>query len=228
MSTPTPTTAEPTSPNGHGAPPRQTVPAVRRPKTRLRPSLVALGIAITALGALTGAYLVGQAGQTQQFVAVARPLAQGEVIERADLTTADITSDPALRPVPAERIDALVGQRAATSLRAGALLTEDSVTREVLPGPGKSIVGVALRPSRLPSEPLTAGDTVRIVDTPAEQGDPPADTPASITAAVVSTSQVEDEGLVVVDVLVDEADAASLAARAATGRVAIVLDSRHG
>ena len=49
----------------------------------------------------------------------------------------------------------------------------------------------------------------------------------TIEATVVGVSRVEETGETVVDVSVPEREAADLAARAATGRVALVLDARE-
>lgn len=198
-------------------------PAVR---TRRRPSVLAAGVALVAVGALGAAYLAQVVGQTVPVVAVARDVAAGDVIERADLTIANLSSDPALSPIPAADLAGLVGQRAAAALTAGSLLTEAAVTDQVLPAAGQSLVGVALTTAQMPAEPLRAGDRVRIVDTPVSQGEPPATTPASINGQVVSVTGPDSSGLIVVNVTVPTGRAADLAARVATGRVALVLDSR--
>ena len=59
---------------------------------------------------------------------------------------------------------------------------------------------------------------------PGENGDP-AGTPQFSVAEVVDTRIDDTTGNTVVDVLVPYADASVLAARAATGNVALVLDS---
>jgi len=107
------------------------------------------------------------------------------------------------------------------------LLTAAAVTEQLLPVAGQSLVGVAVTSSQLPAVPLQAGDRVRIVDTPAAQGEPPTVTPATISGEVVSTVGPDDTGLTIVNVTVAEDQAAGLAARAATSRVALVLDSRE-
>ena len=89
------------------------------------------------------------------------------------------------------------------------------------------MIVVALTPAQLPAEPLLAGDQVRIVDTPAAQGEPPRTSPASIAGEVVSTVGPDNTGRTVVNVTVPAGQAAGLAARVATGRVALVLDSRE-
>ena len=88
-------------------------------------------------------------------------------------------------------------------------------------------MGISLTPAQMPSEPLYAGDTVRIVTTPGDQGEVTNEDPVTVEAIVVGVSRVPETGETVVDVSVPEGDAADLAARAATRRVALVLDARE-
>lgn len=202
-------------------------PAIMPTRTRRRSGVLAAGVALVVVGALGAAYLTQVVGDTAPVVAVARDVQPGEVIERTDLTIADISTDPALNPVPASRLDELVGQRAAIALTTGSLLTDAAVTEQVLPAAGQSLVGVALQSAQLPAEPLQPGDRVRIVDTPASQAEPPAATPQTIPAVVVSAAAPDDSGLRIVNVTVPSGQAADLAARVATGRIALILDSRE-
>ncbi len=54
----------------------------------------------------------------------------------------------------------------------------------------------------------------------------PSGAPAFSEATVAGVHDSEESGQVIVDLLVPHADAALLAARAATGNVSLVLDSR--
>lgn len=210
---------------GHaGARPAPVIAPVR---TRRRSGVLAAGVALMVVGALGAAYLTRLVGNTVGVIAVARDVPTGAVIERADLTIAEVTADPVLHPLRASGLDRFVGQRAAVSLTAGSLLTAAAVTAQVLPAAGQSLVGVALQPAQLPAEPLQAGDRIRIVDTPASQGEPPSTTPQTIPGVVVSTGGPGDRGVIIVDVTVPAGQAAALAARVATGRIALVLDSRE-
>ena len=206
---------------------RAAPPAVAPPRTRRRRGVLAAGVALVALGALGAAYLTQTVGGTVAVVAVVRDVAPGEVVQAADLTIADVTTDPALSPVPADRLPSVIGQRAAAALTAGSLLTDAAVTSTVVPPQGRSLVGVALTAAQLPAEPLQPGDRVRIVDTPTAQGEPPTTSPATIAGEVASAVGPDDAGLTVVNVTVPTGQAADLAARVATGRVALVLDSRE-
>ena len=88
-----------------------------------------------------------------------------------------------------------------------------------------TVVGIGLASGMLPAEPLLAGDHVRIVETPGQQGE--VVTSPVVMEAVVSRVTVLETGDTLVDVLVPTEKSAELAARAATGRVALVLESRE-
>ena len=96
--------------------PRAAPPAVAPPRTRRRTGVLAAGVALVALGALGAAYLAQTVGGTVAVLAVVRDVAPGQVVQAADLTIADINTDPALSPVPADRLQSVIGQRAAAAL----------------------------------------------------------------------------------------------------------------
>ena len=202
-------------------------PPIAPPRTRRRPGLLAAGVALVAIGALGAARLTQVVADTDPVVAVARDVQPGQVIDRADLTVAGVAADPALRPVPADRLPELIGQRSAVALTAGSLLTETAIIQQVVPTAGQSVVGVALQRAQLPAEPLQPGDRIRVVDTPTSQGDPPASTPQTIPGVVLAAAAPDDNGQTIVDVTVPSAQAADLAARVATGRIALILDTRE-
>lgn len=197
------------------------------PKLRRRPLLVAASIAAVVLGALLAVWAYTSTSNTQEVVAARNTVPRGQAITREDLIVARVGVDPALTPIPAGELDALVGQRPAVDMAAGGLLTRQNLASTVVPVKGTAIVGVSLTPAMMPATPLQNGDTVRIVSTPGPQGDPAATAePQIITATVVTVHPGTDEHTVV-DVSVPAPQAAQLAARAATGKVALVLDSRE-
>jgi len=113
-------------------------------------------------------------------------------------------------------------------LAAGGLVTQEDIASALVPAKGMSVVGVSLPPALMPATQLQSGDQVRIVATPGAQGDVAAGTISkSIEATVVAVRGAGDTGQIVVDVSVPYDQAAELAARAATGKVALVLDSRE-
>lgn len=197
------------------------------PKVRRRPGLIAGSVVAVLLGGTGAAWAWTTSANASDVVAVRAAVQRGEVIERSDLVVVRVGTDPALKTVPGKRLDSLVGQRAAMDLGAGSLLTPEQVTGQVFPGRGRSIVGVALPEGSVPSEQLVSGDVVRIIDTPGRQAVEVVQEPTAVTGTVVSVRASETQQATIVDVLVAEAEAGRLAARAATGNVALVLDSRE-
>lgn len=202
-------------------------PVTPAPKLRRRPVLVAASVAAVILGALLGAWAWSSTSNTHEVVALRQTVTRGETITQGDLMTVQVGLDPALKTIPGDRMRSLVGQRAAMDMAAGSLITTESVTKTVLPAEGMSVVGVALPPSLMPGEALLAGDRVRIVATPGQQGDVGQEPAVSIAATVVGLYPNAENGQTVVSLEVPEGQAAELAARAATGKVALVLDSRE-
>lgn len=214
---------QPVSGQPRTEPPR----AVRQLKRRRRPLLFALMAALVAGGALLAAYAYSSVNDTQEVLVVARDVPRGGVIGAEDLRAVRVGIDPALTPVSSAETSAIVGRRAAVDLWAGTLLTEAAVVETLVPGQGEALVGVSLSPAQMPAQELYAGDSVRIVSTPAEQAEVGNAPPVVIDASVVGVSRIDETGETVVDVVVPRDRAADLAARAATGRVALVLESRE-
>lgn len=240
VSPPSAAAAAPTAPAG---PPTGPVAAPRMVRQRRRrPGLVALSVALIAAGGLSGAVLYSSSGHRTAVVVVARDVPVGSRITEADLSTASIALDPAVQSVKASRTGALVGQRAATDLKAGSLLAPSQVTTQSLIGPGEQLVGVSVKPSQLPATPLVPGEKVLIVSTPdsdagavrpdngstdaaASSGRSPVTLPAKVVAVGRPAAATN---AVVVDVAVPATDGPALAARAATGNVALVVVARDG
>jgi hypothetical protein len=197
------------------------------PKLRRRPLLVVASVAAVCLGGLLGVWAYTSVTIAEDVVAVRSTVTRGARISREDLVTVRIGVDPALNPIPATQLDTVVGQRAAMDLPAGGLVTQGSIAATVVPAQDMSVVGVAVPAALLPGEPLRAGDHVRVVATPGQQGEVSDGEQRSITATVVGIYPDADNSQTVVSVQVPYEQAAELAAHAATGKVAVVLDSRE-
>lgn len=202
-------------------------PPVPPPKLRRRPALVAGAVAAICLGALLAGWAWTATTNTKEVLVARTTIERGSVIEANDLARARISTDAALSPVAASAFDELVGQRATLDIAEGGLITAGSTTSQILPADGMSVVGVALTPAQSPGLGLQTGDQVRIVVTPIPGGEPSSGSPAFNDAEVVGVSLDAETGAMVVDLLVPYADATVLAARVATGNVALVLDSRE-
>ncbi|MFJ3402728.1 SAF domain-containing protein [Promicromonospora sp. NPDC090134] len=209
-------------------PQRPAPPGPLKPtRARRRPALIALGLALVALSVLASVYLTSSLGETYPVLAVNKDIPRGTEITASDLAPVDLPTGPTLlQAIPADQLDQIEGQVAAADLKEGQLLTRKGVVPELSPPSGQSIVGVALAPNQMPTTPVQAGDAVRVVETPATGGEPPVEAPFAIAATVVRVStDVALGDQTVVDVQVASSNAAALAARAATGRVAIVIDA---
>lgn len=203
------------------------------PKLRRRPTLIAVSIALIALGALVSVWAYTSSRASEEVLGARETIVRGQTITAADLITVRISVDPALSPVAATRQGEVVGQRAAMDISAGGVLTERDVTPTVLPPQGLSVVGVSLTPASMPADLLVPGDRVRAVSTPGAAGAAaPAPTaaeapPTSLPATVVGIEPRSDGSTTVVNVQVTSGDAPALAAQAATGTIALVLDTRE-
>lgn len=197
------------------------------PRMQRRPVVVALSLALVVLGALLSVWAYSSLGNAQQVVAVRADVARGEVINAEALQVVRVGVDPALAVVPAEDLDSLVGQRASVDLRAGQLVVPSAVTAEVVPRAGYSVVGLSLGAGQIPADSLQVGDAVRVVSTPGQQGEVGEVDLQVFDGAVVSVTPADASGNVGVVVEVSADQAPELAARSATGKLAVVLDSRE-
>ena len=83
---------------------------------------------------------------------------------------------------------------------------------------------IAVPPSRMPATGLAPGTPILVVSTPITDADATTGgAPASIAARVVRVGTPDLNGLTPVDVAVPAGDGPALAARAATGRIAVVV-----
>ncbi len=205
------------------------IPVPRRASRRVRPGLTALAVAFVAVGGLATAYAVTLVGDIHAYLAVARPVHVGAALTASDMTTVSITADPALRPIPASRVNQVVGKYTAVELIPGTLLTEKQLTDTPIPGAGKNIVGLGLPVDRLPASRIKPGVEVLLVATPAQAGvtatgnTATTGPPQKFPATVIDVAKGTREGTVLVNVAVDARDAPTVAALAATDRLVIVL-----
>jgi hypothetical protein len=200
------------------------IPMPEPTRLRRRPLTVMLAVVLVCLGGVTGLWLWTSSSAATEVVAVRTAVERGQLIADSDLMAVRVTLDPSLRTVPATARQSLVGKRAVTDLAAGTLVSPDQVSDAVVPGAGLAVVAVPIAPGLIPAEPLKAGDTVRLVQAPAQGGVVTA-APTEITATVLNVTPGDTE--TVVDVLVADNRAGELAARAASGDLALVLASRE-
>lgn len=196
-------------------------------KTRRRPVMIIASLASLLLAALGGVWLWSSATASVEVIVAKTTVPRGAVIASADVAIARISLDPAVTAIPASQLSTVVGKRAALDIAAGGLLTPADIASETVPAKGKTVVGLSLGNGMLPATFLQAGDQVRVVQTPGAQGQVGDGPPVTITATVVAVRPSSDGLSTLVDLLVSSDAAPDLAARAATGKVAVVLDSRE-
>jgi hypothetical protein len=188
-----------------------------------RPLALLLGIVLALAGA-GGVYIgLGQNGEVSALV-TKTDLARGDQIHKADLTTISVSKNTKGIITPKQLNDA-IGKKATVDLPSGSLVTGSTVADSVEIPESTTVVGIAVPPAGLPSRQLRAGDHVRIVHAPADQGTQGDNKPASITATVEQTRTNRDVGLTIVDVSLSTGQAETATRWSAAGAAAIVVDS---
>ncbi len=199
-------------------------PAPEPVRTRRRPLLVGLGVALTALGGLGAVWLASTGTGTVTVVAVAREVRAGEVIQKDDLVGVQVAAGSPLRTVPLDAYQQVVGKRSLVRLLPGSLINRDAVADKLVPGPGQALVGLSLTSAQRPAVQFDAGDTVQILFSPGAQDTAEASSPPSpVLGTVVGTDEDEDAGRLVVNVTVSAASAPKVATWGSAGRATIVL-----
>lgn len=201
-----------------------TPPTVVRQR-RVRPGLLGLAVLLIALGGLGAAFAVTSVRATGSYLAVARPVEVGREISAADLVSVQVAGGQGLRPVPAGRLDEVVGKRAAVALVLGTLLTLGQVTDDPLLGPGQQQIALGLKTAQVPARELHPGDKVLLVSTPDRSnttGDAAAATGTRFSATVIDMVSPANNDKVLYLALVTR-DVPAVVALAAQNRLAVVL-----
>ncbi|MDG4859294.1 SAF domain-containing protein [Streptomyces sp. T-3] len=210
---------------GAAGPLRPQTPIGGAPAPRKRGrSLLVVGVLLTLIGALGVALLVRNAGHRVDVLALARDVPVGQQIQAADLTVAALPADPALEPISADDKGQVVGRRAGVNLSAGTLVTRAQLMKGQALRKGEELVAVEVQRGKAPT--VQPEDAVKVVATPGKDEELSEKAPPEILARVVEVGRPNASGAVVVQVAVPSADSSLLAARAATGRVAIVLSAK--
>lgn len=147
----------------------------------------------------------------------------GREVSAADLITVQVAGGQGLHPVPAGRLNEVVGKRAAVALVPGTLLTLGQVTDDPLLGPGQQQIALGLKTAQVPARQLHPGDKVLLVSTPDENATGAAAGAGTRFAATVidMVSPTDDEKVLYLALLVR--DVPAVVALAAQERIAVVL-----
>jgi len=210
-------------------PPRTTSPlqqlTERLPRARRqrRPGMVAAGIVVVAGFATVTAGLVARSDHTIAVLAVARPVAAGQVVTPADLRIAHI-SGSGVAAMSAASLATVVGETATSSLAPGTLLVSSMLARSSVPAVGSQLVAVAEKSTLVPVG-VTSGRYVSLVQVPAAQGNPTGDAGSVLVdrALVVGVRSDPTGGTTVLSVQVPSSLAPAVARAVATGGLAVTL-----
>jgi hypothetical protein len=189
---------------------------------RVRPGLLGLAVLLIALGGLGAAFAVTSVRATGSYLAVARPVEVGRTLGADDLFTVQVAGGQGLRPVPADRLDEVVGKRAAVALTPGTLLTLAQLTDDPLLGPGQQQLALDLGYGQVPAKRLHPGDRVLLVSTPERSATGQSTGGTRFEATVIDTATLETNKVVLYLALAAR-DVPAVVALSAQDRVAVVL-----
>lgn len=191
--------------------------------------MVAGGVLLVLVCGVLAGVLYLKAGGKVSVIVTARAVPAGQVIERADLTTAQLAAD-SIPAFAGAHMSEVVGKTTTVGLVTGEIVSPAMLsTGSGLPA-GSAVVGVAVKPGQLPASGLTPGDAVMVVLlSPASAagattggGGGGAASVLADHAPVVDAATLPAGAGDVVSVQVPRADAAALAAASSAGLVALV------
>lgn len=191
-------------------------PAGKTPRNRST-GLVTLALLLVVGSGLAVAGWTMAAGQKESLLAVARPIAKGQVIERDDLVTLPVSG--VAKGFTTEQVGLVVGQTTTVDLVNRQILTRDMLTADPVPGKGQAMVGLSLEADRVPTGGLAAGDYVALIRTDARSGQQAIATDALVWAVTPDASAT---GRTSVTVIVAKAAAAEVATASVAKSVALV------
>ncbi|GAA1994248.1 SAF domain-containing protein [Kitasatospora viridis] len=134
--------------------------AVARRRQRLR-LLAGAGVMVASVAGFW-ATAVASGGRTT-VLALARPVAVGQVLTAADVRTVSIGAHSGVPVLAASRRTDVLGRPVSSSLPAGALLSDDALATTV-PSSGQALATVALKSGRVPPT-VGAGEQVVLTET---------------------------------------------------------------
>lgn len=196
----------------------------RLPGRRRSPAYLAVGALLVVVCALGFAVAASRLDHRASVLALARPVALGQILSEADLRPVLVSVGSGVDSIPASDRESVVGRSMAVSLPAGALLTRTELGTAAIPGDGEAIMAMLVKPGQFPPD-LTAGAHVRLIASAGagQQSVAPPGVPSAGWVATVTGVQALASGQgSVVTVLLAQADAARVAALA-SGQVSVLV-----
>lgn len=194
-------------------------------RARRNPRLMALGILLACLGGLGAALLWQGISHSASVLVVARPVAAGQIVNAADITTTTMGSAPGVGSVPASQLASVIGRTALVDLTPGALLAPGQTGQLLLPTTDTR-VGVKLDAGRAPTAGLAPGTHVQLVPVTGSANDP-VPSGAPVEAIVATEPRTSDTGeAMLFDLGVAPGDATRVAQLAARQQLAVVREGQ--
>ncbi|WP_027946967.1 SAF domain-containing protein [Amycolatopsis taiwanensis] len=206
-----------------GTKPASRLRALRRPRSL--PHLL-LGALLVLACAAAFAVVSLNSGNRESVLALARPVAVGQVLTAQDLKQVNVAVDPGVSVMDVSQAASVVGKTMSTSLPAGALLTPDAVSGAGVPAAGQALAALSLKAGQFPPE-VSPGTHVSVVFVPGQAGaalaSPPAPYSTTVWPAVVtSVTAPPNQQNTVISVQVSPAAAHQIAAVPA-GQLSVVM-----
>ncbi len=206
-------------------------PASRKlpvPPRERRPALAALAVLLILGGALATTLLVMRSGERVSAVMITQQVGAGQRIPRSALGEVEI-ADTGIPRVLWRDSESVSQWYAAVTLLPGTLLTESMVAKSGEDvGPGKALVGLALKPGQAPAR-LNVGDVVQVIhvaaadkgaDQRADGGQQRVLATAARVHSIGAAGRTGGSGLVTVRV--DTSAAPAIAQYASGGEIALI------
>lgn len=162
---------------------------------------------------------------TVAVLTVTDDVARGEQITAEHIGVLQVSESDAARYIPQSRQQDVVGQSALIDLAANTPLTESNFG-ELTPSAGQTLVGVPLTPGQLPSNGVTAGAAVTVVATTGSGVTVTDTAPFAVQAEIFSVEFDGNTGTYLVDLVLSSEQAEQVAAIAASGNIALVVEGR--
>lgn len=201
------------------------VPPVRTKRSRI---WVAGATALILAGGLLSVFVYTSLGHPDEVFAVARSIPRGTTITADDLTSLALASGQRSPAISTTTPSEVIGKVTTVDLPKGSIVTPAAIAATQQIPAGRALVGLSLKSSQLPAEPLVAGNRVEIVPIASDTTGDASVTTSTISGVVSDISIDQQSDTTIVDVYVSETVAADLTSRAAAGTVAIYLTSTNG
>ncbi len=211
-------------------PARVSVPAEPITPIRTRRSGIWLAgaAALILVGGLLNVFLFTSVGHPDEVFAVTHNIPRGTTLTADDLTSIALASGQSSPAISTASPSEVIGKVATVDLPKGSLVTPATIAATQQIPAGRALVGLSLKSSQLPAEPLVAGNHVEIVPIASDATGDVSVTTSTISGVVSDTTIDQQSDTTIVDVYVSQTVAADLTSRAAAGSVAIYLTGADG